>query len=186
MTRVSDFVFNRDPLFDVFDIIETPDDIVLDMSLQDSGNNNLEDSIVAELVGPGNNRVQVSINGQVVWSDLKTRVLSLTIRGSEDRDVVQIIDNLNLPVTVYVMSAMMPSTGAAGREVVYGGKGNDLLHGNAGHDDLHGEDGTDVMYGGSGNDLMIGGAGKGHLVRWTGQRPPAGRFQNQLTGRSQR
>ena len=39
MTRVSDFVQNRDALFDIHDIIEKPDDIVLDMNLQDAGNN---------------------------------------------------------------------------------------------------------------------------------------------------
>lgn len=177
MTRVSDFVFNRDPLFDAFDIIEKPDDIVLDMSLQDSGNNDLTDNIVVELVGPGDNRVQVSINGQVVWSDLKTRVLSLTIKGSEDRDVVQVLDNFNVPFTVYGNGGDDAIYGGSGREVIYGGIGADLINGAAGHDDIYGESGGDTLYGGSGNDLMIGGAGKDTMYGGLGNDRMLGGFQ---------
>src|ERR687897_621663 len=82
MTRVSQFVQNRDLLFDIHDLIEAPDDIVLDMNLQDDGNDGDADAIDVNLIGPGNNRVQITINGQQVWSDLRSRVLSLTIIGS--------------------------------------------------------------------------------------------------------
>ncbi len=97
----------------------TPDDIVLDMSLQDAGNDLQEDNIDVRLVGPSKNTVQISINGSVVWSDLRTRVLSLTIRGSDDRDVVRIFDTLGVPINVF---------GNKGDDAIYGGNGNEFLY----------------------------------------------------------
>ncbi len=137
MTRVSDFVFNRDSQFDVLNIIQAPDDIVLDMSLQDAGNDGSADAIDVELAGPGNSRVQISINGSIVWSDLRTRVLSLTVRGSSDRDVVRILDNLNIPVTVYGNSGADAISGSSGNEVFYGGENTDTLMGGGGQDELY-------------------------------------------------
>jgi hypothetical protein len=64
MSRVSDFVHNRDSLFDINDILQTPDDIVLDMDVQDDGNDLVDDQIHVELVGVNNNRVRITINGQ--------------------------------------------------------------------------------------------------------------------------
>ncbi len=159
MTRVSDFVLNRDPSFDVLDIIHTADDVVLDMNLQDAGNNGLDDNIAVQLVGPGNNRIQVTLNGNVVWSDLRTRVLSLTIRGSADRDLVSVLSNIGRPLTIYGNGGNDVISGGAGPELIYGGFGNDVINGGDGQDELYGEAGIDTLSGGGGNDLIIGGGG---------------------------
>ncbi len=164
MTRVSQFVQNRDPDFDIHDIIEAPDDVVLDMNLQDDGNDGNADVINVQLIGLGNNRVQITINGQEVWSDLKSRVLSLTVLGSSDRDEVTIHDDLEIDVTVSGGGGDDALVGGPGNEVFYGGNGDDLLNGGAGHDILFGEANDDTLQGGAGLDFMSAGSGADLLL----------------------
>jgi Ca2+-binding RTX toxin-like protein len=157
MTRVSSFTQNRDALFDIHDIIETPDDVVLDMNLQDDGNDGSADVINVQLIGLGDNRVQITINGQEVWSDLKSRVLSLTILGSGDRDEVTIHDDLNFGVIVRGAGGNDELTGGPGDEELYGEGGGDTLSGGSGNDLLVGGSGADTLSGGNNNDQVIGG-----------------------------
>ncbi|MEQ1826376.1 MAG: calcium-binding protein [Pirellula sp.] len=146
MTRVSDFVQNRDPLFDVHDLIETPDDIVLDMNLQDAGNDGDDDLVEVQLVGINDNRVRITINGELVWSDLRSRMLSLTILGSGDDERIVIHDDLGVSVTVQ---------GGAGDDELIGGPGQETLDGNAGNDTLTGGGSGDSINGGQHSDILV-------------------------------
>lgn len=145
-TRVSDFTNNRDPSFDIATILAKPGDIVLDMGVQDAGNDGVDDEILARRIGPNGQTVQLLINGQEVWSGLRSRMLSLTIRGSADDETIRIEQNLGLPVTVS------------------GGPGHDQLFGSSGVETLQGMDGPDRISSGGGADTLDGGDGVDQLV----------------------
>jgi hypothetical protein len=94
MTRVSAFAGYIDG------ILTAPADVVLDMNFQPAGNNGVPDTITARRDPENANRLELLINGQEVWSDLLSRVDSLTLIGSGDDDTFIIDGDFDVDITV--------------------------------------------------------------------------------------
>ncbi len=93
-TRVSGFASFIDTT------LATAAPIVLDMNFQPLGNDGTPDEIIARRDPNNNARLQLLIDGEVVWSDLLTRVESLTINGSGDDDNIIIAGDFDVDITV--------------------------------------------------------------------------------------
>ena len=93
-TRISDFA----P--DIRTVLNAASEIVLDMNFQPAGGDGVDDQITARRDPNDGTRLQLLINGQEVWSDLLTRVTSLTIVGSGDNDTVVVNGDLGIRVDV--------------------------------------------------------------------------------------
>lgn len=93
-TRVSDFAAFVD------NVLDDPAAIVLDMAYQPSGGDGAADEIIARRDPNDTTRLQLLVNGAEVWSDLLTRVTSLTINGSGDDDHIIVNGDFDVNVTV--------------------------------------------------------------------------------------
>lgn len=93
-TRVSEFAAFIDGTLD------DPADIVLDMNFQPLGNDGTPDEIIARRDPADNTRLQLLIDGEVVWSDQLSRVSSLTINGSGDDDNIIIAGDFDVDITL--------------------------------------------------------------------------------------
>jgi hypothetical protein len=100
-TRVSGFASFIDTT------LATAAPIVLDMNFQPLGNDGTPDEIIARRVSdpsdpddPTLDRLELLVDGEVVWSDLLTRVESLTINGSGDDDNIIIAGDFDVDITL--------------------------------------------------------------------------------------
>ena len=78
----------RDSNYDIDDIIYAPAPVTLDMNFQPERNDGSSDTIEARTAGIGGNTLELLINGSVIWSDAVSRVMSLTIFGSDDDETI--------------------------------------------------------------------------------------------------
>ena len=93
-TRVSGFTTFVD------DTLATAAPIVLDMNFQPLGNDGTPDEIIARLDPADSTRLQLLIDGEVVWSDQLARVSSLTINGSGDDDNIIIVGDFEKDIAL--------------------------------------------------------------------------------------
>jgi len=93
-TRVSGFA----SFIDTTLAIQAP--IVLDMNFQPLGNDGTPDEIIARRDPNNASRLQLLIDGEVVWSDLLSRVDTLTINGSGDDDNILIAGDFEVDITL--------------------------------------------------------------------------------------
>lgn len=91
MTRVSSFAGS------INSQINGSHALILDMNFQHAGNNGVADTIEALRFGA---YLLLRVNGQIVHSDLLTDITSLTIRGSNDRDIITVAGDLDETVVV--------------------------------------------------------------------------------------
>jgi hypothetical protein len=74
--------------------------LVLDMAGQPAGNDGVADTIEAHRSGGSRELLELTVNGQVFHADALGRIASLTIRGSNDRDVISVDGDLGVSVSV--------------------------------------------------------------------------------------
>jgi len=170
-TRVSDYTLNRDPLFDIHDIIHQPDEIVLDMNFQPAGNDGQADLVEVQSDGL---TVTLYINGEFLWKSPVDEMLSLLIIGSGDNDVIDASQlPANIPLRVEAGKGDDIVVGGSGPDWLYGqdgkdqiqaGPGDDRVFGGDGDDDLSGQQGNDILYGEGGDDLLSGHIGNDTLI----------------------
>ncbi len=83
-TRLSSFAA------DINSVINSRDNVTLDMRLQPFGNDGVSDVITAQLDPEDEDVYQILINGQLVWSGARSRVESVTLVGSSDADTIEV------------------------------------------------------------------------------------------------
>lgn len=111
------------------------------------------------------------VNHVEVRSIPLSEVKTLTINGSDDRDVVD-ASSVTLPMTINTFGGRDKVYGGQNEDDIYGGGDNDTLFGGDGYDVIYGEEGhdrilgqnsEDDLYGGSGKDTLVGGEGDDYL-----------------------
>ncbi|MBX9788919.1 MAG: DUF4214 domain-containing protein [Pirellulales bacterium] len=93
-TRVSGFTSFVD------DTLDDPADITLDMNFQPLGNDGTPDEIIARRDPNDSTRLQLLVDGEVVWSDLLSHVNKLIINGSGDDDNIIIVGDFNKDIAL--------------------------------------------------------------------------------------
>ncbi|GGE00364.1 hemolysin [Polymorphobacter glacialis] len=139
------------------------DDLYLVDVWSDDGND-LNDDLVTELAGGGNDRVSTTVSYR-----LGADVEQLTIAGTAaingtGNSLANVISGNTAGNVITGLDGNDTLSGIGGDDILEGGAGTDVLDGGIGNDILRGGDASDSLLGQSGADTLIGGTGKDTLT----------------------